>query len=74
MENYKIIEVEWIDTSSISGWHDKDIIDNPIDFTCHSVGYLLKETPEYIMLAQSYQPDQFGELLYIPKIVIIKRK
>jgi len=69
----EIIQIHWIDTSSIEGWHDRDIVDDPIDFNCHSVGYLLKETREYIMIAQSYQPDQFGDLLYIPQIAIKKK-
>ena len=52
--NYKEAKVTWIDTTSYNGeWMD---VSRLVDFEpekCHTKGWLVKETSEVVMVAQS---------------------
>lgn len=72
---YKINYVYWIDSSSRSGWNDRPTKDWTMhDLECHSVGWVIQETKELLVIAQSYSNDQHGDIMAIPKSQIKKRK
>lgn len=46
----KLIEIEWVDSTSSTGWeHDTDLELS----TCKTVGYMTRKTKDKIVLAQS---------------------
>lgn len=52
----KIVEVEWLDSQMSSGWRHKDTIEEVFGKTtclCASIGYLVLEDEDKIMLAQN---------------------
>lgn len=69
----KILFVSWIDAKANIGWIDKDSEDLGID-QCSSVGFLVKETEEYLSLAAAVSGEQFNAIISIPKPWIKKRE
>lgn len=77
MKEYKIIYVEWVDSSHNTGWQTAEAAlkeDHLLD--CKTVGFLIKETDDHLTVAQSsaVDPDQVDGVLTIPKVAITKRK
>ena len=71
--------IEWGDAISNTGWMEKnDAIDwgENSDWIVKNVGWLLKETKEYILLAAKYSEGskEYGLLHKIPKTWIRERK
>lgn len=80
---YPIIYLEWIDAFSRNVWTNKEDIDTTIcsvDWTIQEVGYLIKETKEYILLASMWHPstkfwcESFDNIHKIPRTWIRQRK
>ena len=70
-----IVIVKWEDHHSTNGWQDiSDISEEPLINT--SVGFLVKETPNHIILAQSLVGDgeQCGDIISILKKTITYKK
>ena len=65
------VEVKWIDSQSMAGWHDKVtfFVDGD-DMEMKSLGYLIKDEERYICLAQSDGDHTWGEILMIPRFAI----
>lgn len=63
----KVIYLEWLDHfSSYSGWTPIKIVEDHNQIpTCYTVGFLLKETDEAIMLALNYSCDNNPEIEHI---------
>ena len=80
----KLIYLEWADAiSSGATWHTKSELNEWIEgseWIIKQVGWLLKETDRYILIAAQLKPDdrftqeQYGHLQKIPKTWIRKRK
>lgn len=80
----KLIYLEWADAiSSGCVWITKDELEDWLDtseWIIKQVGFVLKETDEFILLASHYKPEdkwgeeQYGHLQKIPKTWIRKRK
>ena len=68
----KIVKVTWIDACSRSGWDSLTSPDSLPPLTTVSVGFLVKQTPKYITLAQSLNKYQAGEKITIPREIIKK--
>lgn len=73
---FKLVRVEWLDPRSEGGWiwvTDSDETFN-VDLSCWTVGWIVKEDSERLMVAGSLQKggnsDQYGDLFVIPKCVI----
>ena len=70
-ENYRIVEIHWIDAETIgdSSWMDLTEaletakISPPI---MRTVGYLLIETSEFVALTDSLGPKECGHITKIP--------
>lgn len=76
------VEVEWIDSSSDFGWQDEDEIiahhERADHLLCATTGYLVHETPEHIIVAQSLSATGprsrgVGNLITIPQSQIMNR-
>jgi len=70
---YPLVLIEWIDASSRASWVDlKEIIEwaetADEDFRVHEVGWLIRETKDYILLCpQIGKDDVLGNSMKIPK-------
>ena len=70
-----IIEVEWVDSHSHSGWGTKKeyLKDVQSRTPIISVGFLFSETEDYLCLVQSYGNKQYESVIQIPIKSILKR-
>lgn len=77
------VEVDWIDSTSHDGWDDehKVLAESEQDdyMTCCTIGYLIKETDELVMLAGSLSTSgprsrNVGHVMSIPKSAIVARR
>lgn len=74
----KLIYIEWCDAISNTGWMSLDEVlkwGNDEAWIVKNVGWLLKETREYLLLAAKYSDgsEEYGLLHKIPKTWIKKR-
>jgi len=78
------IIVRWIDTTHVPGWYDPRDIEEmadlnsvslfiqPVPAVATSTGFKAHETDDVIILAQSAIEGKFGDLLVIPKRLIVE--
>ncbi len=71
----KVVHVEWIDSEADVGWEIADYRHDWIS-KCHSVGFLAAETENYIVIANSLDPDhqEFNGRISIPTCSIIEMR
>lgn len=73
----KIVKVTWLDTNenSVGGWIDKEELDRAKCCSVDSLGWLYKETDDYVVILADKdthnEDDLFGRSQIIPKGVII---
>lgn len=70
--NHPIVLVVWTDTISNSGWKQAEDIDDwtkENTWLVHTVGYLIRETEEFVVIAASWamEEKQYGSLIKIPR-------
>ena len=72
MEEYKVCRVHWIDASYCAGWLTAAEIDavGSEPYTVESVGWLLKDEPDYVMLGISVSKYRAADTLRIPRAYI----
>ena len=69
------IYVRWIDSSGIDGWVNRDSLEFSDQMqTIETVGYLVEEHNDRIVVASSVSKEQINSPLIIPKIAILERK
>lgn len=70
----KAVKVEWLDIcSGTPNWARLDDLEvGPLK--CESVGWLVKETDEYICIAQNYNEEEnlVADTMTFPKAIITK--
>ena len=67
---FPLVIVTWVDAATDNGWTDTD---EAHDFTppeCMTVGYLLADKPDHVVLAQSHGGDEMGNRWTIPRGMI----
>lgn len=72
----KLIRVLWHDTAARAGWftvEEIEAVEKEPPCLVESVGWLISETDDVVILAQSKMRTLAGELLVIPKAVIKER-
>lgn len=83
LKKHSIYEITWIDTFGYNGWYDEKDIDDKTDIKLkipeRHVGYLIKETKKFVILAMGIENENKDFLPYnspkwIPKGFIIKIK
>ena len=72
---FKLVFVEWVDSSYLSGWLTEDDEAENVPKKCCSVGWIRKENADLIILASNLtveeNPHRLGET-HIPKRQIIR--
>lgn len=68
-KEFKMVLVTWGDTEHMGGWHDKlellDYVEKPC-ITMKSVGWLIYNGYDHVVLAMTCGENNSGELLKIP--------
>lgn len=67
----KIVQVDWLDTMGDLGWKSSKHKLDPKDMLQHSIGYLLENSKQQVVICQSYgEIDNCAERLQIPKCAV----
>jgi hypothetical protein len=67
VKKFAIVIVTWIDAATESGWTDTDEAHDFVPPECQTMGYLVADKPDYIVLAQSYGGNEMGNRWTIPR-------
>lgn len=72
MSKDEIVMVRWVDSLRNSAWDKRSVHESMVASECTSVGYLLKDGEEDIIIYQSIDPDtnSVGCSLTIPKVAV----
>lgn len=75
VQSVKLVHIEWIDSTSATGWTPLSEIEEELDVT-HSVGFLMNEGSHFIVLAHSFDPstESANGLMTIPRQAIEKMR
>lgn len=70
----KVIHVEWIDSYAEIGWEPANL--NEHQHVTHSVGILMNEGENYLVVANSYDPttDEWNGRISIPNVSILETR
>lgn len=68
MKKPTIVEIEWVDSCSVGGWHRPEHFTEASIANCRTVGYILERTSRHIVVVQNYGDDtrNVGEGMAIP--------
>jgi hypothetical protein len=75
--------IVWVDPYVLDRpWNSDEVIEEKLSHMhCHTVGYIAKETDDFVVLAQGYSlkanledVEEWGHCWVIPKICILKRE
>ena len=59
--------VRWLDPAINSGWEPVDKYDKPLLTPCEAVGFLVRETLEYLIVALAISDDMVNGVLILPR-------
>ena len=64
----KMVLITWVDSGGVDGkvWDFKDDYDIHV-LECQTIGFVVEETKQHMVVAQSQNPDQWGRLFIIPR-------
>jgi hypothetical protein len=66
-EILKMVLVSWVDSSAIAGiWEYRDDFDDTL-VEEKSVGFLISDDDEKVVICQSYSEHQYGQIFRIPR-------
>jgi hypothetical protein len=68
--------IDWDDSCALDGgiWHDKEAVEELKSHKCRSIGWVVKENKDCVVLVSSTSDHQFSGDICIPKSAIKKRK
>lgn len=72
-EVYKVVRVHWRDAANFSGWHSLDEISNLASEQSplmQTLGWLIFQSDEFILVAQSVGNKSAADILKIPSTYI----
>lgn len=69
---YPLIEVIWDDASTDNGW--EPVPDQLVPELVTTVGFLVRETEQHILIANSYDPNHTNGRIQIPIRMVVSRK
>ena len=79
----KLVVVDWIDAASLTGWKDRDAVEDAMGDTyhCRTLGWIVAEDGKQIALAPTIQLSddateaiKAADTMMIPKAAITKRR
>jgi hypothetical protein len=71
-----ILRIEWVDSHSFADgpWHFVEDVELMQISTCISVGKLVKESDDMLVIAGSWTRDQYDGVMAIPKVSITQKR
>lgn len=69
---YPLVEVVWDDAATESGWQDPALALQDQHVT--TVGFLVKETPKYFLIASTFADAHVNATIQIPVGMIVSRR
>ena len=78
-DSMKLVEVEWLDHLAEDNWQSPTQIEAMEPATCKTVGWIVRETPLFIVVAASVAHEgddsvEYGDLALILKSCIRRQK
>ena len=72
---HRLVRVDWVDSHYANGWKDTDDIkpETP-HLEVFSVGWLIKETDDVVLLSAHFAPLQIHSPVWIPKVAITRMR
>lgn len=69
----RFVCIEWVDSHSTSGWQ---LDHEPIDLACISVGILIQDRPDRVVIAQSLAAanGEYCDFMEIPRVAVKRVK
>ncbi len=69
----KVVRIDWIDSSYTEGWNTLDYWDNDTAKNVKSIGWEIKRTDQYIVIAAAIadEPEQACAVITIPMQSIV---
>jgi len=68
--NYDLYKISWEDICSDSGWATDLEFDRMDVSHCISIGFIYRQTKDYVWIFSSYEIDNLGEITYGDRTVI----
>lgn len=72
MKSPDLVVIEWVDAAHIEGWQFGVKPDLSFD-SCWTVGFLMAESDDGVVVAQTWYPDDVAHLIQIPRGMIKKQ-
>jgi len=67
LKSMRMVMVSWVDSSAVPQiWEYRDEYDDSL-VEEHSVGYLISDDDEKVVICQSYSEHQYGQVFRIPR-------
>ena len=70
----QILEVEWEDASSVSGWRDASELIDDKKYIVKTVGYAVQDDDDYVILVQNFDTNNVSNSMKIPRAYIKSSK
>lgn len=67
VKKFPVVIVTWVDAATENGWTDTDEAHDFVPPQCLTLGYLVADKPDHLVLAQSHGGDEMGNRWTIPK-------
>ena len=74
MQILQKVELEWLDTTANDEWNTIEDCKQKELTLVKTIGYLLRETDEKVVVCHSYTDDDDADCTVIPKSIIIRRR
>lgn len=65
--NFPIVLVVWIDAATEAGWTDTEDAHDFVPPECQTLGYLIADKPDHVVLAQTHGGNEMGNRWTIPR-------
>lgn len=66
-KNFAIVIVTWVDAATDNGWTDTDEAHDFVPPECLTIGYLVADKPDHLVLAQTHGGNEMGNRWTIPR-------
>lgn len=72
MKSPDLVVIQWIDAAHFDGWQFGSSLNMDFD-PCWTVGFLVAENEEGVVVAQTWYPEDMANLIRIPRGMITKQ-
>lgn len=71
MSDFRLVLVEWLDATTLGGWANTPDVEHTVTpDLCQTVGWLVVEKDDFVVLAQTHGEIEMGNCWCVPKGMI----